>query len=637
MASHHEPFKALGALDWAEVPQDGLDGFLESIFDDAQTVIDSIPSSSTVPSGSAAKHEQGTGRARAKTDSVVDEALSPTWPKEPSWEAEQLYKEWKAVKMNQKDNGLDIQVYKLSAKDAKGAWFARRSVHEGFHFEGWKRAFESEFAESMKVQGSPGSGNIRGIGADRRVEHYSVEGRGQVDVFQLSAQFPGPTAPRDFITLLLTAQQDVGGWRQYMIVSKPCMHPDCPPRPGIIRGQYESVEVVREVVSDSLGGKRSLSHADLQSSKGSSRRALPRAVEWIMVTRSDPGGSVPRFMIEKGTPPGIVGDAAKFLQWATALDGADSASNDADDGAEHAEGAEGAEHAEQPALPAEPQGTAVAMRTAPMAQGTAADLQQSQQGWGNSGPYSIITGALGAASSVALGLRQQFTMPLGGMDGSQDGLWESQSAAKEGSGPSQTDSDEASASDSDSSTLSFASALEKSQQAHDTASQSNGMETGGASSAANHDPESKQAQKLAQRRRRIDDEFARTRQKLEAKRRGERERDASKHERELAKHERELAKHEAKYRREMRKLDSKREQQQRKAEARQRKDAARQLDHVRAERDEAIAKAHALQLQVDELQAQNTMLAARLGRREDSGPSSSSSSGDAAKAQRQKH
>ena len=38
-------------------------------------------------------------------------------------------------------------------------------------------------------------------------------------------------------------------------------------------------------------------------------------VEWLMVTRSDPGGSVPRFMIERGTPPGIAGDANKFLQW----------------------------------------------------------------------------------------------------------------------------------------------------------------------------------------------------------------------------------------------------------------------------------------------------------------------------------
>lgn len=39
-------------------------------------------------------------------------------------------------------------------------------------------------------------------------------------------------------------------------------------------------------------------------------------VEWIMITRSDPGGSVPRFMVERGTPGSIVADASKFLDWA---------------------------------------------------------------------------------------------------------------------------------------------------------------------------------------------------------------------------------------------------------------------------------------------------------------------------------
>ena len=43
-------------------------------------------------------------------------------------------------------------------------------------------------------------------------------------------------------------------------------------------------------------------------------------VEWIMVTRSDPGGSVPRFLVERGTPGGIVGDAGKWLQWAATKD-----------------------------------------------------------------------------------------------------------------------------------------------------------------------------------------------------------------------------------------------------------------------------------------------------------------------------
>ncbi|KAF5016598.1 hypothetical protein F66182_11674 [Fusarium sp. NRRL 66182] len=39
-----------------------------------------------------------------------------------------------------------------------------------------------------------------------------------------------------------------------------------------------------------------------------------------MITRSDPGGSVPRWMVERGTPKSITGDAVKFLNWASEPD-----------------------------------------------------------------------------------------------------------------------------------------------------------------------------------------------------------------------------------------------------------------------------------------------------------------------------
>ena len=151
-----------------------------------------------------------------------------------------------------------------------------------------------------------------------------------------------------------------------MIVSKPCIHPECPPRDSYVRGQYESVEFVREIRRKP---RRSASTADLRKPEGEahekktttfeglpsssskdqqtreargrshtvsfaeSRRAHAKGehaesnfgdidddaeshpVEWIMVTRSDPGGSVPRFMVERGTPGSIVADASKFLDW----------------------------------------------------------------------------------------------------------------------------------------------------------------------------------------------------------------------------------------------------------------------------------------------------------------------------------
>lgn len=74
-----------------------------------------------------------------------------------------------------------MAVFKLSSKDSKGAWFARRSVHEGLGFNRWKKSLEREFPESLKVQGGPGEGNIRGIGGERRVESINVDGVGRAE------------------------------------------------------------------------------------------------------------------------------------------------------------------------------------------------------------------------------------------------------------------------------------------------------------------------------------------------------------------------------------------------------------------------------------------------------------------------
>ena len=85
------------------------------------------------------------------------------------------------MKINAKDNPLEMSVYKCNGKDGKGAWFARRSVHEGLGFEKWKRGLKREFPETMKVQGGPGEGGIRGIGGERRVEYRDIEGVGKLE------------------------------------------------------------------------------------------------------------------------------------------------------------------------------------------------------------------------------------------------------------------------------------------------------------------------------------------------------------------------------------------------------------------------------------------------------------------------
>jgi hypothetical protein len=74
-----------------------------------------------------------------------------------------------------------MSVYKLAGKDGRGAWFARRSVHEGMGFMKWKLGLQREFPETLEVQGGPGEGNIRGIGGERRVERGVVEGVGCVE------------------------------------------------------------------------------------------------------------------------------------------------------------------------------------------------------------------------------------------------------------------------------------------------------------------------------------------------------------------------------------------------------------------------------------------------------------------------
>jgi hypothetical protein len=97
--------------------------------------------------------------------------------------------------------------------------------------------------------------------------------------------------------------------RHYMVVSIPVEHPDAPPRTGLVRGRYESVEMIREVIPH---GKTKGETAETEGT------IYP--VEWCMITRSDPGGGIPRFMVERGTATSIAGDAPKFFDWATSKD-----------------------------------------------------------------------------------------------------------------------------------------------------------------------------------------------------------------------------------------------------------------------------------------------------------------------------
>ncbi|KKP05228.1 hypothetical protein THAR02_02680 [Trichoderma harzianum] len=623
MAPHHEPLRALGPIEWDEVPVDDLKPFMNEAFVDAQTVVESVPSPTTATA---------TGAGAASAAAVFEQAEISYSQRQPGSSlamAQQLRKEWKEIKMNAKDNPLNISVWKLAAKDGKGAWFARRSLHHGLTYDNWKTGLEKEFPETLKVQGSPGSGNIRGVGADRHVESQQVEGSGHLSVFQLSAQFPGPTAPRDFITLLLTTDFEYKPadqerpLRQHVIVSKPCLHDECPPRSGIIRGSYESVEMIREVPveNDPLASKTSLvstdqSSEEVRSSSSESRDHQSMAVEWIMITRSDPGGSVPRFMVEKGTPPGIVGDASKFVKWVTALSLLDSKS------------VESLVKPESPGKLAEaetPRETG-SPRVLPMhkphrsgdfkkrdAEIEAARRESVQSIPSSNGIYGIISGVFEAASSVvASGLRQ-----LGTPEESATSLTDLESRAAE---EHETDADLSELSET-SSIRTFRSALERSMTEENRArsiagSNSDEFKTHGKQLLE------KELKKLEEKRRKLDEKTAHMQQRLESKRRGGKEKDEAVVAKMREKHEKEIAKQEAKYRKELQKLEDKRVHEERKAEARRRKAAEREekmnltmeLEKTRAERDVALKRVEILQTQVGQLQSQNTMLTAKLGR-----------------------
>jgi FtsZ-binding cell division protein ZapB len=261
-----------------------------------------------------------------------------------------LQKQWgKPIKIGgPKDNPLDVTLWKLSANDGGGSWFGRRSVHAGMPFSRWREKLSSEYDETLKInkkkieKGQTPDGSIRGIGAEEKVETMEVKDDdgselGHLMVYHVSAQFPKPTAPRDFVPMIINSDSGlrIGGSRQsgrsWMMISKPCDHPGVPPKPGYTRGNYESIEVIREIPKNSGSASSSSSQKSKKkddSSSGDSQQPgrdeaaeenddeEMNPVEWIMISRSDPGGSIPRWMVDKGTPRSVGVDAAKFINWA---------------------------------------------------------------------------------------------------------------------------------------------------------------------------------------------------------------------------------------------------------------------------------------------------------------------------------
>lgn len=182
MASLHSALQVLGPTPFSSLPTEDVQakGYLQDVFAKAQLIIDSIPLPPQEDLTAGTRPRSNTTTSAASNVSEISASSVRSDPIDASHSS--LQKEWgKPIKLAAKDNPLGMAVYKLGGKDGKGAWFARRSVHEGLSFRRWKLGLEREFPESLAVQGGPGEGNVRGIGGERRVEQKEIKGVGKVE------------------------------------------------------------------------------------------------------------------------------------------------------------------------------------------------------------------------------------------------------------------------------------------------------------------------------------------------------------------------------------------------------------------------------------------------------------------------
>jgi hypothetical protein len=600
MAELHEALQRLSPLEWSDVPTDNLAQFLKDAFIAGELICNSVP---PIPNGTPFNESKPEHDTPNTASSHKDMHASTVLSTSTDEEHEKLQKGWgKPYKM--KDNSLQVQIYKMAAKDRHGAWFARKSVHEGLGFDKMKRAMMREFPHSMSVKGGPGAGAVRGIAADRRLERKDVDGVGKLEVYQLSAQFPGPTTPREFITLVLSSDQALSeksnatlpdgkthAPRHFMLLSKPVEHPEAGVRSGFVRGKYESVELIREIPL-STATPKSTPHLrtskDQDDSEKGSEEAELNPVEWIMITRSDPGGGLPRFLVERGTPDSMLQDVHKFFDWACSQDEIPHPDEDLAD-------VDGPikEHDESQATGKDaPNGdTPVA---API-EDTKVDGSRARSESG--GIFSNIGKAIEtyAPASVA-GMIHPYVADDSDSDSDSDSTITASSSA------------------------SFMSADETHGMPaplHTDSMDALSIKSGDLSeSSRNLGFHDKEVQKLVKKREKLDQQLAKKRLAEETKLRQAKEKDEEEEAKQKEKVERELKKTEEKHRKEVEKLERKQAKEAKKAEEKRlKKDEQTKLSMVTRERDEfrsqldLLRKENAiLQAQVGELQAQNSTL-----------------------------
>lgn len=178
MSEFKEALSSISPIPYSSLPsQDELPEFLKTSFHHAEVILNSIPTSD---SSATFLHPSLPDSATNASETLCDQSLVPLVPisgRDPG-----LQKLWgKPYKLSTKDNPLGVAVYKMAAHDRHGAWFSRRSLHQGIGFEKFRAGMRKEFLHSLKVKGGPGSGAVRGVAADRRIVKKNVEGVGKVE------------------------------------------------------------------------------------------------------------------------------------------------------------------------------------------------------------------------------------------------------------------------------------------------------------------------------------------------------------------------------------------------------------------------------------------------------------------------
>lgn len=646
MSAVHKALEALHPREWSELPSgDELGPFLQQTFSQAEQIVVSVPQPAGGESFEACRPHSSITRPNAARSAAEMHCSISRGPDPDIDDLAGLQKGWgKPVKINAKENPLGMTVWKMAGHDRHGAWFARRSVHEGLGFKKWKKAMQREFAQSLAVDGGPGEGSVRGIGADKQLEKERVEGVGTLDVYQLSAQFPGPVAPREFITCLLTSDTalsdisavDVNGNksipRHYMVVSIPCDHPEAPQRSTPVRGNYESVELIREIPLNPAKSKSTPNllntagdpkTSDAQSDKVDMREHKDddpemNPVEWIMITRSDPGGGIPRFMVERNTPASIAGDAVKFLDWATSLDEIPDADEDADKQAEvQAKRTERQASYDLSAVETNGHLAGLGASAVPIHSSQSITGAFEPSGPNDSGIIASLTGAVQHYTPDMIKDR----LGMGG-DGQDTEAF-----------PAYEDDDLSSDTSYDSAyerTADWKTAYEGPDAPDPLASESSlSLAAGG---SAENDEEFKQSsdhrhyereiQKLAQRRKTLDEKMEKARQEEEKKKEEMASKEAKEQDKQRERIEKDRKKNEERFKKEMDKIEQKKKREEEKVEAKRRK--ARDKDanaRDRRERDEYRRRVELLQRenellrrQLGDLQRENTVLVQRVGK-----------------------